>query len=108
MKVQLREIAYARSGDKGTNANVGVAARRREDYELLKRLLTEEVVGDYFGDLPLTGVKRYELANLGALNFILENGLAGGATDPLRLDPQGKTLGESLMLMEVDVPDDRS
>jgi hypothetical protein len=106
MKIELRQIAYARSGDKGANANVGVAVRRAADYELLRSAVTEDVVAAYFADLPITGVRRYELANLGALNFVLANALEGGATDPLRLDPQGKTLCESLMLMKIDVPDD--
>jgi hypothetical protein len=99
--MRLGEIAYARSGDKGGNANIGVACRKAENFELLKEELTSERIEAYFADLPLTGVVRYELPNLAALNFILQNALDGGVARSLRMDPQGKTLGESLMMMEL-------
>jgi hypothetical protein len=99
--MKLGEVAYARSGDKGANANVGVACRNRANFETLRTELTAERVATYFKDLPITDVVRYELPNLAALNFILKNALDGGVARSLRMDPQGKTLGESLMMMEL-------
>ena len=98
-KLIVSDFAYARSGDKGANANVGIACRDAIDYEYLCDTFTIELVGLYFADLPITEVIRYEMPNLAALNFILRNALDGGAARSLRMDPQGKTLGESLMMM---------
>jgi hypothetical protein len=99
--MQLGDIAYARSGDKGGNANIGVACRKHENFDLLRAELTTDRLATYFADLPITGVVRYELPNLAALNFILQNALDGGVARSLRMDPQGKTLGESLMMMKL-------
>jgi hypothetical protein len=71
MKVRLADIAHARSGDKGDTANVGVIALRREWYDLISRELTERRVADHFDGVITGDVKRYELPNLGALNFLL-------------------------------------
>ncbi len=104
MKVQLSQIAYARSGDKGSGANVGVIAYTAAGYELLRASLTAEAAQEFFQRLGATNVKRYELPNLLALNFILQNVLDGGASLSLRIDPQGKALGQALLEMELDVP----
>ena len=92
---QLSDIATARSGDKGINANIGVIARRAEDYERLCHELTAERVAAYFGLSDVGRVQRFELPNLLALNFILHGVLANS----LRVDAQGKTLGQALLLM---------
>ena len=99
----LGDIAYARSGDKGDSVNIGVAARKPEYYDMLKQYLTARVVKEYFSDVCLGSVEVYELPNLYALNFVLNQTLDGGGTKSLRLDPQGKTMCDALMLMELPV-----
>lgn len=101
-KRRLNDIAYGRSGDKGDSANIGIAARRPEDYELLCKLLTEQKVAEYFSDICSGEVKRYELPNLHALNFVLQGVLDGGGTVSLRSDAQGKVLAAALLYMEID------
>ncbi|MFQ5729179.1 MAG: hypothetical protein ACE5GN_02320 [Waddliaceae bacterium] len=103
--VHLREIAYARSGDKGNNANIGVIAYCKEGYEFLKDHLTGEEVGYFFRHLGVVETIRYELPNIGALNFILKGALNGGGSRSLRVDAQGKALGQALLEMELRVPE---
>ena len=104
--VHLREIAYARSGDKGSHANIGVIAYCQEGYEFLKEHLTAEEVGHFFRHLGVEETIRYELPNIGALNFILKGALEGGGSRSLRVDAQGKALGQALLEMEIQVPED--
>jgi len=103
MKAPLARIAHTRSGDKGDTANIGVIAYREEDYPTLVREVTAERVKAYFGSLVEGDVVRYELPNLGALNFLLHRALGGGGTVSLRIDPQGKTLGAALLAMEIEI-----
>jgi hypothetical protein len=104
--VPLREIAYARSGDKGSSANIGVIAYTEEGFLVLKDYLTEEKVGDFFKSLKPSRVIRYELQNLGALNFVLVNVLAGGGSKSLRIDSQGKVLGQVLLEMTIEISEE--
>ncbi len=106
MKVQLARLAYARSGDKGADSNIGVVARSAQAYELLKRCLTTEVVKRHFTAICKGEVLRYELDNLRALNFILHDSLAGGGSRSLVTDAQGKTHALALLRIEIDVPED--
>jgi hypothetical protein len=94
----LYDIAVARSGDKGASANVGVIARRQESWEFLVTWLTAERVSQFFADLGVVTVERFELPNLGALNFLLH----GILRQTLRTDVQGKALGQ--MLLEMQLP----
>ncbi len=103
MMVPLSRIAHTRSGDKGDTSNIGVIAYRESDYPLLVRELTPERVKAFFGDLVKGRVERFELPNLGALNFLLYEALGGGGTVSLRIDAQGKTLGAALLRMEINV-----
>jgi len=105
MKVRLVDIAHARSGDKGDTANVGVIAFKREWYPLLARELTERRVAEHFRGAITGTVKRYELPNLGALNFLLHGALDGGGTLSLKTDAQGKVFSTALLRMVLDVPD---
>ena len=105
MKVLLLALAHARSGDKGDTANVGVIARRPEFYPLLVRELTVDRVAAHFAGMLTGGVERFELPNLGALNFLLHGALGGGGTVSLKTDAQGKTLSTALLRMEIEVPD---
>lgn len=103
MKIRLIEIAHGRSGDKGDAANVGIIAYNKAGYEFISKLLTKEKVKKYFEGVCFGEVERYELPNLNALNFILNNTLGGGGTVSLKLDAQGKTLAAALLRMEVDI-----
>jgi len=105
-KVRLDKIAYARSGDKGAGANIGVIAHTPRGYEFLRERLTSDVVRNYFSRLNPGNVVRYEMPNLGALNFILPTILDGGGSVSLRIDAQGKSLGQALLELAIDVPDE--
>ncbi len=106
MKVQLIRLAHGRSGDKGDTSNVGVIARKPEYYEIIKKEVTPERVKAHFGDMVKGPVERFELPNIGALNFLLHNALGGGGTITLKHDAQGKTMSTALLRMEIEVPDD--
>ena len=103
MKVLLLDIAHARSGDKGNTANIGVIARKPEYYPVLKAHLTAERVRSHFAGICFGKVERFELPNLGALNFVLHDALGGGGTRSLRNDSQGKTFGSVLLRMELEI-----
>ena len=105
MKVQLRKLAHARSGDKGDTANVGLIALRDEFYPILVREVTAERVKQHFKGICRGDVERFELPNIGALNFLLHESLGGGGTLSLMTDAQGKTFSTALLRMEVDVTD---
>lgn len=103
MKIPLSRIAHARSGDKGDLANVGVIALEARWYPILAREVTAERVRALFAGLVRGAVERFELPNLGALNFVLHDALGGGGTVSLRVDAQGKTLSALMLTMEIDV-----
>jgi len=103
-KNTLRELAHARSGDKGSDSNIGVIARNREAYTFIKDNLSVELVKEYFSEISKGEVIRYELPNLLAFNFILKGALAPGGASSLRTDAQGKALGEALLNMEIKIP----
>jgi hypothetical protein len=106
--VRLGEIAHARSGDKGNRANVGVVANDPECYHWIKTHLTEAAVAGFFETLGIGAVRRYELPHLLALNFVIDDALAGGASRSLRLDSQGKALGTALLEVRLPGPLRRS
>ncbi len=103
IKVQLLQIAHARSGDKGDTANIGLIARKPEFYPALVDQVTAERVKQHFTGICKGEVQRFELPNLMALNFLLHQSLGGGGTVSLKTDPQGKTLSSALLRMEVEV-----
>ena len=105
MKIQLAQIAYARSGDKGDGSNVGVVARSPAAYEFLRRELTPDRVKQHFREICQGQVERFEAPNLQALNFILHDSLGGGGSESLKTDAQGKTHGLGMLMMELDVPE---
>ena len=104
-KVRLNDIAHARSGDKGDTVNVGVIARKPEHYDLIRKTLTTERVKEHFGDMVKGKVERFEMPNIGALNFLLHEALDGGGTMSLMTDAQGKTFSTAMLRMWVDVPE---
>ncbi|HEX9931132.1 MAG TPA: hypothetical protein VGB02_21560 [Pyrinomonadaceae bacterium] len=106
MKIELLKLAHARSGDKGDTANVGVIALKEEFYPLLVREVTAERVKEHFGSMVKGEVERFELPNLGALNFLLHESLGGGGTLSLMTDAQGKTFSTALLRMKIEIADE--
>ena len=103
--VQLRWLAHARSGDKGDTANVGLIALEPAWYDLLRREVTVARVARHFRGM-VSGVERFELPNLRALNFLLHGALDGGGTLSLKTDAQGKVYSTALLRMTITVPPD--
>ena len=105
MKVQLTKVAHARSGDKGDTANIGLIALHDELYPVLVREVTAERVKQHFKGICHGEVERFELPNIGALNFLLHVSLGGGGTLSLMTDAQGKTFSTALLRMEIELRD---
>jgi hypothetical protein len=104
--VPLYALAHGRSGDKGDGSNVGIMAYDRRGYEILLETLTPERVKAHFKGIVRGEVERYEMPNLFALNFILNDSLGGGGSGSLKTDAQGKTHAMALLRMEIEVPAD--
>jgi len=102
-KIKLLEIAHARSGDKGDTANIGLIALKPEYYPILVEKVTAERVKEHFAGICFGDVERFELPNLGALNFLLHKSLGGGGTVSLKTDAQGKTYAAALLRMEIEI-----
>jgi hypothetical protein len=96
-RIPLEAVAHGRSGDKGNHANVAVIAYTPAGFAWLRQHLTAEKVQQHFARLGPSRVERYEAPNLLALNFVLDDVLAGGASRSLRTDTQGKTLALALL-----------
>jgi hypothetical protein len=105
MKIKLLQLAHARSGDKGDTVNIGVIVYKQEYFPFLKEYLTAEKVKKHFRGICKGDVERYELPNIGALNFVLHRALGGGGTSTLRHDAQGKTLSTAMLRYEISLPD---
>lgn len=103
--IPVSRVAHARSGDKGNHANIGVIAYSPAGYDFLRDTLTAERVAEYFAGLRPSRVVRYELPRLWALNFVLYDALAGGASQSLRLDTQGKLLSTAIEELQLPEPD---
>ncbi len=99
--MKLREIAHSRTGDKGNISNVSVIAYNEKDFEMIKEKVTEEVVKKWFKDIVKGKVVRYELPQLGALNFVMYDALGGGVTRSLALDKHGKSLSSYMLELEI-------
>jgi hypothetical protein len=102
--MKLREIAHSRTGDKGNTSNISVIAYDERNYPLMERFVTAERVKAHFAEVVVGDVQRYELPQLGALNFVLRNALGGGVTRSLALDAHGKSLSSALL--DLDLPDE--
>ncbi len=105
MRVKLREIAHARSGEKGDIVNISVIAYREEDCELIEKQVTVASVRELFGPITKGEIRRYEVPNVGALNFVLEGALGGGRSRTLAFDESGKALSSLILTMDIEVPD---
>ncbi len=100
--VKLREVAHTRAGDKGNISNISVIAYDMKDYGILEKYVTAERVRDWFSGIVFGEVVRYELPQLGALNFVMDNALGGGVTRSLSIDMHGKTLSSAILDMEIE------
>ncbi len=103
MKIKLRDIAHARSGDKGDAGNVGVITYDDKGFEIIKKYLTTEKVKKHFEGICFGKVERYEMPNIRAINFLLHNTLGGGGTVSLKHDAQGKILASAMLRMELEI-----
>lgn len=101
----LHDIAHARTGDKGNISDISIFPYDPANYEWLCRVLTPERVAEFFSDIAVSKVDRYLVPKLGAIKFVLHNALEGGVTRTLNLDAHGKSLGSSLMAMEIPSKD---
>jgi hypothetical protein len=104
MSVRVYDLAHARAGDKGNTSNISVTAYNEEAWRVLHRELTAARVLDHFRHLTPGPVRRYELPQLKALNFVIENALGGGVTRSLAIDPHGKSL--SALMLTITLPGD--
>jgi len=100
-KIQLKELAFARSGDKGDVSNIGLMAKSKNIYDFLVKAITSERVKEHFKGMIKGGVEIYPVSNLESLEIILRRSLGGGATCTLRFDQTGKSMGQALLRMEV-------
>lgn len=103
-RVPLLRLAHGRSGDKGDTSNIGILARSPEAFEVLGRVLTAEVVREYFSHVVRGEVRRYPMPGLRAFNFTMQRALGGGGVASLRYDPQGKAFAQMLLDLEIEVP----
>ena len=104
MKVKLHEIAHSRAGDKGDTSNISLIVYDLADFPIIQRQVTSAKIAEWFSEMVSGPVERYELPQLGALNFVLKQALGGGVTRSLSLDPHGKSRSSLLLEMEVEVP----
>lgn len=104
--VLLREIAHSRSGEKGRDSNVSVIAYDPADYPIINRAVTIDAVRELFGPIAKGSVQRYEVPNVHALNFVIEDVLEGGRTRTLAFDESGKALSSLMLTLKISVPDD--
>ena len=102
---KYKDICLARSGDKGDTVNIGILARSSEIYQFIKEKLTIYELERMFKSFYKGNVKRYELDNIHALNFLLEKALDGGGTKSLMIDAQGKTFASAFLNQTVEVPE---
>ena len=103
-RITLDQIAHARSGDKGDGSNVGLIAYTDAGFDLIRREVTAERVKSHFHTICRGVVERFEVPNLRALNFLLHDSLGGGGSESVKTDAQGKTHGQGLLRMELDLP----
>lgn len=99
--MKLREIAHSRTGDKGNTSNISVIPYKPEDYDFIKQHVTAERVKEHFAEIVQGEVVRYEMPNVGALNFVMYQALGGGVTRTLALDIHGKSLSSAMMNLEI-------
>ncbi|MFX0555897.1 AtuA-related protein [Maribacter sp. CXY002] len=98
--MKLWDLAHIRTGDKGNISNVSVTVYDPKDFRSIKEKLTPDFIKEWLGEQVQGEILRYELPQLGALNFVLYDALGGGVTSSTAIDKHGKTLGSYLL----DIP----
>ena len=99
--MKLWEVAHSRTGDKGNISNLSLVAYDMADYEMLAEKVTAERVKEHFKGIVKGEVVRYELPQLGAMNFVMYAALGGGVTRSLSVDMHGKGLSSYLLDMDI-------
>lgn len=99
--MKLYNIAHSRTGDKGNISTISLIAYEEKNYEVIKAAVTSEKVMEWFSEFGTTKVDRYEIPQLNALNFVLDNTLGGGVTRSLAVDTHGKALSSALLEMDI-------
>ncbi|MCL1996451.1 MAG: hypothetical protein FWG63_09620 [Defluviitaleaceae bacterium] len=99
--MKLREIAHSRAGDKGNLSTISVIVYKAQDYDTIRSKVTVDLVQRQFAHIGATSVERYELPQLGALNFVLHNTLNGGVMRSLAIDTHGKSLSGLMLELEI-------
>lgn len=100
--MRVADLAHGRSGDKGDVCNVGIVAYDQAGFRILRDQLTAERVREHFGDLVRGEVRRYEMPNIRALNFVMYRALDGGGTQSLRSDSLGKVMYAWLLKLPLE------
>ena len=103
MKVQLRQIAHGRAGDKGNRSNLSIFVYKPKHYDEIVRQVTAERLKKTFGGVLCGPIKRYELPNLHGLNFVMDQALEGGVNESLNLDGHGKSWSAMVLALEVEI-----
>ena len=98
----LRDYAHSRAGDKGNTSNIAVIVFEKENYEMIKNILTAGAVKDYFKGKIKGEVKRYELPKINALNFVCQDALSGGVTRSINIDKHGKTYASGILMYPIE------
>ena len=104
--IQLKDIAYTRSGDKGNTADIGVIAHTSEGFDFLKEHLSLEHVSDYFKPLGFALVEKYDLPGLRALNFVFDESSIDFVKSPLS-ETGGKTIGQTLLDIPIEIVEEQ-
>jgi hypothetical protein len=103
-KIKLGDICHSRAGDKGDISNLGLVVYDKKDYPLIREKVTAEVVKEYFKAMVKGDIIRYELPQLGALNFVMNGALDGGVSRTTRIDLAGKSLSGFFLDLKIEVP----
>ena len=108
-RLPLGTIVYARSGDKGPDANCGFWVEHADEYSWLQNLLSIETIKvllgkEYTDRKDKMDIERFELPNLKGVHFLLRNFLDRGVTSTSGIDFLGKNVAEFLRQREVDIP----
>ncbi|SHI54677.1 hypothetical protein SAMN02745751_00542 [Dethiosulfatibacter aminovorans DSM 17477] len=101
--MKLWEIAHSRTGDKGNISNVSLIVYDKKDFDTVSEKVTADVVKEWYKDIVKGEVIRYELPQLGALNFVMHDALGGGVTRSLALDKHGKSLSSYLLDIDIEM-----
>jgi hypothetical protein len=104
--VLLREIAFSRSGDKGSISNIGVVPLHPRYVDVVREQITPERVLATYSHLAKGPVRRFELQGIGAFNYVIYNALDGGVSRSRAIDAYGKAYGSLILSMQVELSDD--